>query len=1252
MNVVRALRTTSRRLLIATTTLLVVAVATADERLAVETFADEASLTFGPDNATTGCIRKRTFAKTPFESLLEIPAETMVHSAALDVGSARRGRLEDVVWLRLSPREETAPGRRRGFQAVGFDAGGPEVRIVRATTRAEATVTWYDGTEWQQSGTVIALNRDYRLRTVIDLDLGTMDVYLREEPAGKERTVTLGSTFRAFTAATLRRTFHLGRPTELKVGLAGWQLWRTGESELLRHGTADGAESVMRYAAPVALTGDAVRAETAIGTIRYTLAAVGGLVDDMELPDVSRWRPPARVQRQPNVRRSGRWSLGLSEGARPVDTDVTLPRGDFSLTMRFLVPRTLPANRQIYLVRFKNVSTGAEPVGPSIYLDYAAAPDGKSLVICQLRPDRYFAQEVDVKPEKWYGIRVVSERARSAYRAWFVNADDVETPIRDGETLDFFLSSPIAQEVQWRFFSIVSMRGTVSDWPKIDLKLTTRRVRFTPSAKVRKSLGGLGLRGLHKDHAKNVDLANPRSVERALSAHPTVIEKRWDRLRITETDAEKLKDYVAFYIYGNIWLPYSRPAFSLGTSGSAWLRMQYHNFARVGPTAADEFTRLVDTGGRSDAISAGPAPVQLFYVPPRSGRQRLEVRVVHPPTRKPEQHLPIPEAWVAGRTHEMTHPGAAFPLAGAATTAEGFYVALPYNALAVYTPELLRVHYDPRFFEKVTGGRWQAVSAFAADAWSKGYWVHSGNGRIARQLDGQLKPTKVRGRLHSESVAMAAGPDAIYVIDKAGGIVRTDKFFATRRAIPLDKMFGGKPLFAAAACVDRFLYLATRADSPLYPAQVICVDTKDWNPIFSVELKDRYDGVTAMTTDGETMYLFGRTNPDVASFRLPPKHELEPQKTFIYLDDIVLKGVKTAGDVRLIPDDAGGVSGWGPPGALRRREDGSYYLPSGVAAATYDKAHIAYVGKSDAGAGFIRLRTGEPSRSSMLYLDINTAASSTTRRAVIHYWGPSSLERKHPAFFGKTYRLGDLFADRTLSPLWYYYRSYAKYIEGPVGGIDVKVLRVLPIRKGFTEHVFSFEKDLGIKAGDTINGIRLTRYRRQNSIPIYGLTLSPSRWTPRESARGSVVSRPVFIDRSRRRLAYLSWEGRPFDVSRGSMTVSVRTAAEKYDIDRAPWVAVTNQQRLDTPLGGYLQWRIDMNTEDPWRAPGVANLLIGLGATDPETDVLAAPAATPRWRWLILLIPAAGLAAWAVIGRKSLWQKKKGEKQDAETQRR
>jgi len=838
----------------------------ADERVASEDFSSPVRLSFGPAAVMRGRLDTDASAEYPFDHLLRMPVDSeATSSVVLDPGLPAQGSLEDVVWMTLEGSEEAEPGRRGGFLAVSFDRGGPDVRIARVSTRPEATVEWFDGTSWQPTGAVFPLDRRYRLRTVMTLESGTMDLFLKEEPGGMEMSLALGAPFRAFSPGEVRRKFALDRGAALRVGLSGWQFWRVGQNELLREvaprgeGRTRPSEIVMRYAAALTAEGDAVSAESASGSMSCTLRSARGLRDDMELTDVSAWSPSQRVQRQMTFRHSGKWSLGLSEGEEPVDRDVALGGTGFDLKVYFLVPKELPANRQIYLVRFKDVQTGEEPVGPSVYLDYGARPDGKSLVICQLRPDQYYSWETDVKPAVWYGLHLTSRPDANTYTASFIDDKGFEQAINEGKPLDFFLHSVLGERLRWRFFSIVSMRPTITDWPKLDV------------------------------------------------------------------------------------------------------------------------------------------------------------------TRKALEHL-----------------GPTQPVRGAAFADGKLYVVLSDYGLAVYNRELVCTEFTPRRFESVTGSS-LAVSGFTWDPWGRCFYVQSTSARKVVKLDRNLKlMMDAASAVYQDSTGLSAGSDALYFVTNTGTIVKSDKFLGLRGVLPMDKMFGGSPLFSAAACADRYLYLATRKDSPLFPGQLICVDTATWNPVFRLNLKDLSSDVTCMATDGETMVLFSAAGADAAVLKLPPRHELVPEKTFVYIDDMEL------------------TQTGGPPG------------------------------------------------------------------------GKASGQRS-----------------------------------------------------------------------------------------------------------GGVTSRPVRLDASLRKLRYVSWEEMPYDAARGTMQVCVRTAADKYFIDRVPWVPVDNQKTVNMPLGPYLQWRLEMSTRDAWRPPGLSGLVFGLTPTNPSAG------GDSRWAWFLLTVLAAAAAAYLLIGRRSWWEARK-----------
>lgn len=157
---------------------------------------------------------------------------------------------------------------------------------------------------------------------------------------------------------------------------------------------------------------------------------------------------------------------------------------------------------------------------------------------------------------------------------------------------------------------------------------------------------------------------------------------------------------------------------------------------------------------------------------------------------------------------------------------------------------------------------------------------------------------------------------------------------------------------------------------------------------------------------------------------------------------------------------------------------------------------------------------------------------------------------------------------------------------------------------------------------------------------MLSVTLSPSEWTPPEKTSGVVTSLPVLLDEGTRRLDWLSWEQVPFDPVRGGMTMWVRTADEKYFMDRVPWTAIENRMPLELPLGRYVQWRLQTSTRDVWRPPGVARLVFGLSRQDVHVGVAEGPSGA-RGLWLLLWVPAAAAFAYFIIGRRAWWTRRK-----------
>jgi hypothetical protein len=343
---------------------------------------------------------------------------------------------------------------------------------------------------------------------------------------------------------------------------------------------------------------------------------------------------------------------------------------------------------------------------------------------------------------------------------------------------------------------------------------------------------------------------------------------------------------------------------------------------------------------------------------------------------------------------------------------------------------------------------WYYLEGILWDRWLNCFWF------IDRTHDRLMKVDRNYQRLEPpvyfplQSVSLAVGPDCFYSLGKNGALVRVDKFLSAKRDVPLAKMFGDPaPLFSAIECVNGWLYLATRPDSPVYPSHLVCVDTRLWNPMFRVDLKDKVPDVAFMTSDGEKMYLFGRGSRTMWTFTLPSKDEIAPEKTFVYLDDLRLKAIDT---------------------------------PGGAAA---------------------------------------------------------------PA---------------------------------PAPG-------------------------------------------------------------PR--AAGAAISQPVHVDASLRQLAWVAWDETPYDPKAGSIRFYIRTADEKYFMEREEWIPVANGRPAGVPLKRYLEWRAEMVTEDPWRPPGIYGLLIGL--TKFGSASVAAQAVPMRWPWLLLAVPVAGVVAYFLIGRKRWWEYRK-----------
>ena len=1222
--------------------------ARADERIAYEDFARAESLIFGPDNATKDALHGDALAPFPFDHSLALKPGERISTDALATGPTDRGTLEDVVWVDLRDAQETVLGPRGDFTVVRFETGGPELRLVRSTARPEAALQWFDGINWNVTGIALALDRRYRLRVVMDLETGTMDVFVREEseglPAdlsgaalaksGRENPAVLGASFRPFAPGVVRRSFALGHPTGMRASLSAWQLWRNVRSELVRRdpsASANGPFS-LRYAADATLEGDAVRRPGDAGGVSWTLVATSGLRDDFELPDISRWMPAARVQRQTGAACSGHWALGLSEGSRPVDTEVHLPPADFDLKLKFLVPKDLLANRQIYLVRFKSIETGAEPVGPALYLDYGAAPGGKSLIIVQLKPDQYFSQEVDVKCGVWYGLTVSTRRALSGYTATFVDAAGTEVPINEGKALPFFQGTPTGERLLWRFFSLMAMRPGMTEWPKVELKTTERRVPVTFSAEQRKALKGLTLRGIRRDKKVAIHWDDKR-VFYNLMGQAEIIDKNWPEFRIGPEQAEKLKDYEVLFVEGSVFLPWGDVDLAYGTNGTMRLMTgSYVEYVPAEPTGAGEFRVWSQAAERPRTLGRGVAALSMLYVPPASGDLRAELRWM-----VRGQAQAFPGELIRGQDVTLTHPGLSFDPAGAAWQGDRLLVATRQSGLETYDRNFVRLSWEPARFEKQISP-YYGVSSFTWDPYAACFYATSGSPRLVVKYDRTLTFREQTNYTH-DAAAMAAGPEGFYFVTKGGDVVLTDKFFGISKSLPMDKMFGGKPLFSAAACVDRFLYLATRADSPILPLQVICVDTSGWHPIFAVDLKDRFGEVHAMASDGETLTLLSRADARAATLVLPPRHELDLHQTFVCLDDLQLTPRRSTEDVPLLPGPAGGAEGWVPPEAVTRNPKGEGWVvrTEGIAP-SLERRDIVAISPAPTKDSVLRVRLADPSGQAMFRIDLQVRDSLAQPRVLILYSDSSaeaSAKAGNPDVWNRTYTVPEFFRRpefavwRNRFPYWSY------HLAGGAEGHPIRAFRPMLIGGGVREHALSLEKDFGLKGGDVVDGVAVGCWRE--CPPVLSMTVSPSEWVEKTSSAGAVTSRVARVEEDAGRLDFVSWEETPFDVSRGSMRLFARTADEKYFMDRQAWTPVENGKRLGLPLGRFLQWRVEMATKDPWRPPGVSGLLFGVApaAAGPRVGSTRTP-------WLVLgAVLLAALLAALVISRRSLWERRK-----------
>ena len=1235
--------------------LLLAPAALADERIASEDFSG-GRFVFGPDNETRGHVQVLGRTK-PFERAFDLAAGSRIATGTLGTGPTDRGSIEDVTWVDVHAIDENALGRWGDFSLMRFETGGPELRLVRSSARPEATLQWFDGINWNMTGAALALDRRYRVRAVMDLDTGAMDVFVREEPIvddplaprleRPELAAVLGASFKPFAPGAVRRVFALGRPSGLRVGIAGWQLWRIERRELVPCGVTRGGPVTLRYVAEATLEGDAVRRSGDALAAFWTLVPTSGMRDDFELPDVSRWSPAARVQRWSHSAASGKWSLALSEGPEPVDTEVRLPPADFDVHLKFLVPKDLRPNRHVYLVRFKNPETGAEPVGPSIYLDYgASATPGKSILIAQQKPDQYYSMEVDVKPGVWYGLTVSTRRALGGYVATFIDEAGKEVPLNDGKPLAFFLGTPAGERVLWRFFSLMAMRPGMTDWPKIDLKVSERRIPVTFRADDKSRPKGLTLRGIRRGKPIAWDSFDSKSWA-ALYNQSEVIDKNWPEFRIGVEQSARLWDYQAFFIEGGVYLPWSGVDPAWSTNGSMWLMVGGSLKFRPGDaTAAGEFKVWKQSAERPYPLAQGVTSLTMLYVPPplnapaeapaKAGELRAEMRWMFR-----GQAQPIPPELVRGQDVVLLHPGLPFDPAGAALFGDRLLVADRGVGIETYDRNFLRTSWDPSRLEK-TISHYYGLSSFAWDPWGECFYTTSTSPQLVVKFDRDFA-VKEKLRWVGDAVSHAPGPEGLFFVSSSGDVIIVDRFFGVTKTLPIEKMFGGRPLFSAAACTGKYLYLATREDSPILPLGVICVDTNGWHPIFNVDLKGKFPEVRAMATDGETMAMVNRADGRVATFALPPKHELEMHQTFVCLDDLELRPRISSEDVPLLPGPSGDAEGWAPSTAIAKNPDGEGWLvkPEGPVP-TLERRGIVTIPPGAAKESLLRIRLADPQKSCTLRIGVEVREARVQPRVLLIYADPAEEPARTSDAWGRTYSIADFFARSEFAGWRTHFPFWARQISGPVDGVRLRAFRPVLMGAGAREHVFSFEKDFGLKAGDVVDGIFISPWRE--CPPILSLAVTPSEWVEKTSSSGAVTSRvarlegePGAPEAGTGRLEKVTWDEQPYDPARGTLSVSVRCADEKYRIDDVAWTPVENGRALSLSAARFFQWRVEMSTRDPWRPPGVSNLLFTFAAgrgAEPSRG-------SSTWVALLVLVLIAAALAFLVIGRRSLWERRK-----------
>lgn len=829
--------------------------------------------------------------RVTFSDAQGLAAHGITRLAALDL-PARTEQLEDVLWFTATSTERPE-GPAQPAVLLRFAEGGPALRVLRVGGRPELRLELKRDQQWIDTGARLALGRRWRLRAQLTLAENEITLLLKDLQSGAE--------FAAGSFANVPRlpTFSIVREVELPaaagfaITILRWEIWRRADAELVPQEKLPGAVSTRSFRPVGALTTSesACVSRESSGRTVLTLSPAPGLREDMELIGETGFLPVDRVMRLTGNACSGHYFLGLSQAPGAVERIVDMPDGDLVVEMAFRLPATVPLDRHIYLVRFRDPGSGADPVGPALYLDYGAGQDSSNFIF-QLNPDHYLSRPMKIEPDRWYRLRLEVNRAARNYVAFAGPADGTLQPLNADQPADFFLQTDVPSRTQWRFFSERTWRSTITDFPA----LTPEPVpiwRHVPARE--EELTPLVLRGL-KTLPEDARW-DSEELHRNVDAFE-VIRRDVPTAAITPEVLPKLGPYRMLMLDGKLHLPGAldlRYSFLVRTNGRVWLYLN-DTVAKFQSPRPEDASKWHKWTFEKPVTEPETEQFRLVYLPPDDATEPLCELRWQLATARPE---PVPHEVFTGAAHDLAWDSWRPQLADMTCYKGELYAVRTHGGLV-----RLRIRPDRLVLETpaeaVTPNNWLkplgagSCEAIAWDEKEDGFWLSSIDSRRLILTKPSLTETRSITRdWRRFTRSLAASDRWLYLTTDERKLVRAGKFGGEGREIELSKMFGGPVKIGAVAVMGMRLLVGTTEDSS-WPGRVFCIDPDVGNVFYAVDLSGMTQGVHALATDGRYVYACGKDSA-IVRFPVPDDHQLELAGRFLELDDLVVRAREATG---------------------------------------------------------------------------------------------------------------------------------------------------------------------------------------------------------------------------------------------------------------------------------------------------------------------------------------------------------------------